>query len=66
VELIVTYTITETINVDVKDYELTEYQIYELANSEADKLYPNASCFDWEWVTEPKTKGSQRIPPDEF
>jgi hypothetical protein len=50
-KLIVSYTITETIDVKIKDYELTEDQICELAQSEAKKICPlDVDNLDWEWV----------------
>jgi hypothetical protein len=65
--LTVSYTVTETIDVEVKDYELTQDQIFDLAQSEAEKIcLLDADNLDWEWVKEPKVLGSQRVPPTKF
>jgi hypothetical protein len=67
VKLTVSYTFTETVNVDVKDYELTENQLSELAEFKAYSACPsNASNVRWEWIKDPKPFGSQRIPPNEY
>jgi hypothetical protein len=67
VKLIVSYTMTKTIDVEVEDYALTQYQISDLAELEANKVCPfDGDNLCWKWRREPKVLGSQQVPPAKF
>lgn len=65
--LIVQYSVTESVEVEVKDYELTQSELSRLAKEKAEYISPiDVDCLNWDWEEEPLLKGSERLPPDDF
>lgn len=66
-QLKVTWTMTEIIEVPIKDFSLTAVEI----RKKADTLQESVAAVgcdesDAKWVTEPKAKGSKNEPPEDF
>ncbi|HEY9827481.1 MAG TPA: hypothetical protein V6D19_18740 [Stenomitos sp.] len=67
-KLVVRYTVEETVDIDVKDFELTEQEFHELAELKTKTVINFTEAVDWAWECddEPQFKGSAPIPPDDF
>lgn len=65
-KLRVSYTVTELVDVEIKDYTLTAAQIKKYATVAMESHVPICEDCSFEWVKEPKAKGSSNRPPEDF